>query len=369
MGDDWPRKRYDLGNTGHTPASGPESDPSELWRADVQAFVSGEPVVVGDRLYVATMSPNDPNVATIENSTGEILATSATNDPLEQIRGSVAVADGLVYVPLFDFGIGVYEADTGERSGRYDDHDAAYSATSHAVGGAPRLVEERIYDSGDYRLNAFEQESGELLWSSRSAKGNPAIVDGTVYNTTQQDPSAEETVGSWLKPRLLEARDADSGRIRWRTRLPVGTTTPVVTDGMCFVAGSLPDEGGAVCALDVADGDLCWQTELPTDVQIPPAVGDSRVVAVTNAGVVTAVHREDGRIDWQTQRSSEESVYAGVVIADGVVYAGVGEAVYAFDLDTGVELWEYPIDGNGCAPVVAGGVVYVQDGDDIVALS
>lgn len=373
MSDDWPRERYDLANTGHTPASGPKSDPSERWRADVQYFVPGEPVVAADRLYVATMVPadNGSNLFAIDRASGEVVMTSDRYDPITEIRGSVGVADGLLYAPLFDCGVGVYEGETGERFGRYDDdsHEAAYNLTDHAVGGAPRVLEDRIYDSGDYRLNVFEAQSGELLWSSPSAKGNPAIVDGTVYNTTQQDPSADEPAGSWLKPQLLEARDADSGRLQWRTRLPIGTNTPVVADGCCFVAGSLPDGGGAVCAIDTADGELCWQTAVPTGVLVPPAVGDKRVVTVTNAGVVTAVRREDGGIDWQTERASEGSVYAGVVIADGVVYAGVGESVYAFDLDTGTKLWQYPIDGRGCAPVVASGVVYVQDGDDLVALS
>ena len=364
MSDDWPRERYDLANTGHTPASGPKSDPSELWRADVENFVPGEPVVGSDYLHLATMVPGagDPQLFTVDRSSGEVRMRSDRYDPHAEIRGSVPEHDGLLYVPLFDAGIGVYDAFSGERLQRYGE-------THHAVGGAPRVLEDRIYDSGDYRLNVFEAQSGELLWSSPSAKGNPAIVDGTVYNTTQQDPSAEEPVGSWLKPQLLEARDADSGRLQWRTRLPIGTNTPVVADGCCFVAGSLPDGGGAVCAIDTADGELCWQTAVPTGVLVPPAVGDKRVVTVTNAGVVTAVRREDGRTDWQTDRASEGSVYAGVVIADGVVYAGVGEAVYAFDLATGAELWQYPVDGNGCAPVVASGVVYVQDGDDLVALS
>lgn len=55
------------------------------------------------------------------------------------------------------------------------------------------------------------------------------------------------------------------------------------------------------------------------------------------------------------------SVYNSPAISDGVVYAG-SDSLYAFNADTGVLFWTYPVPASD-TPAVDGGVVYVGSGD------
>ncbi len=66
--------------------------------------------------------------------------------------------------------------------------------------------------------------------------------------------------------------------------------------------------------------------------------------------------------------SSIGSVYSSPAVANGVVYVGGGNDVYALKGRTGAKLWRRTIGFVGSSPAVANGVVYVGGGNNVYAL-
>lgn len=91
--------------------------------------------------------------------------------------------------------------------------------------------------------------------------------------------------------------------------------------------------------------------------------GDAQRAGVTTVRGPLALQRERWSVDL-------EGPVRGVVYADGVVYAGAGNGVFAYDAATGAQRWAYRVEGRQFTPVaVRGTELYAGGGNTFFALS
>lgn len=228
--------------------------------------------------------------------------------------------------------------------------------------------------SGDPGLvHAVDIESGEQEWQFESAgycTATPALVDDTLY------------VGTW--GRRFYALDAATGSPRWSRRFGqrFGSSSPAVVDETIYVGtygdvpltatGSEDTETVESCtflALDTASGDTRWQyREFSGQIGInsSPAVADGRVYFGAEDGLY-APDADSGSEVWVREIPTQRDASPAVV--DGTVYYGTelgsdGETpaqVWALDAATGETAWTAGIDDQILrrSPAVADGTVYV----------
>lgn len=104
-----------------------------------------------------------------------------------------------------------------------------------------------------------------------------------------------------------------------------------------------------------------WRTELDRDAS-GPVVGDECVFTVQSGPTVTALDPDSGTVRWlesvdgEVDRFRDETALA---LADGTLFAALGDCVYAFDATDGATLWSDHFDAELSTPTVANGSVYV----------
>lgn len=196
----------------------------------------------------------------------------------------------------------------------------------------------------------------ELAWSvltEGSLFSTPIVVDGVVYVAGH----IGVTGGAGLY-----AYDAATGEPLWMRR--EGGQPPsdlAVADGKLYVS-FLTDH--VLRAYDASTGDLLWEVPGPTSA---PTVVDGVVYAADNIRSLWAIDAETGRKRWAARAPGGYGF--GLAVADGKVYVGGEEddaPVFAYDSSTGALLWRTRTGGPVVpTPAVARGRVYVGSGDQL----
>jgi len=395
----WDKVRFDLANSGHPPTTGPDGSPTCRWKCDVGYHVPGEPAVVGDSVYVATMYPTDrkSKVFGIDRESGEIRMRTPTDDPFEETRGSLCVYDGIVYVSVLS-GEPItrgYDAATGERVREYD-----LPGIHRDI--SPFVADDVLYSTIDWAIGAFDVRSEEELWThtpEAEIYGTPALVDGTLYvgvvKTVGEpfDSGDEDFPKAERQAPRLQAVDAATGEVEWGCNILPKPETPAVVDGTCYVCGREPygrfmtfepsdevneavreertdggvPEYGVVQALSAEDGREKWRKDYPDPITTPPAVTEDRLVVGTEAGTVLGLDTATGEVVWETPVDDTECVRTAPAVADGVVHVGSGESLYGLDAESGDERWTFALDAAvDSSPAVVDGTVYVVGGDNML---
>lgn len=134
--------------------------------------------------------------------------------------------------------------------------------------------------------------------------------------------------------------DAQTGELRWRTRLRTPLSTGVGADGGTSVVVA---RDGTLIALD-AEGKLAWRVPVGSEVIVPPVVAEGRVLLLAGDNRLMAFNARDGEALWVLQRpgpalSLRES--GGILAQGGKVFAGLpGGRLLTVDAATGVVGWE-----------------------------
>jgi outer membrane protein assembly factor BamB len=239
-----------------------------------------------------------------------------------------------------------------------------------------------IGSKGQATLFALDAGTGIEQWRHVSRLGEvysaPAVADGLVYTCRSSAASADG---------VLLALDAATGQERWRFAVAdrgfgdVKCSDPVVTAGAVYISIN-----NQLHALDAKTGVSRWESSrLLCFGAAQPAVANGFIYYHCNLQV-TALSAETGALQWQTTigalnlfEAASPVITSGAespVVSDGLVFVAAsrggskpsGELV-ALDAMTGAERWRVKSDSEiNSNPAVAGGVVYVDIGDDLVAL-
>ncbi|MEO8971341.1 MAG: PQQ-binding-like beta-propeller repeat protein [Ktedonobacteraceae bacterium] len=187
------------------------------------------------------------------------------------------------------------------------EHSAAYPSQ----GPLPPLRGQRVW----------QQNTGGPVFSS------PVLSNGTVY--------VGSTGGNLL------ALDAQTGAVRWQHAIGqfLNDSTPVVVGRVVFVGANRT----WVYALDASNGHSLWATNLQEIIKAAPTYANG-IVLVNSSNSATALDARTGLVRWRFHEIGFGwPTTASPTIQGQVAYVALGDKtiVYAFNLQTGRQIWAY----------------------------
>lgn len=136
-----------------------------------------------------------------------------------------------------------------------------------------------------------------------------------------------------LKDGPLVAVSLDRGSIRWR--LDVATAvTPATGEGLVFIVA-----GQAIEARDAETGAVRWRTALPGGVAVAPHYDTGWLLASTPAGDLVAMRASDGQVMWRRQLGAPLSGRPGPAL-DRLYLPLEDNRLVSVLLATGERMWE-----------------------------
>jgi outer membrane protein assembly factor BamB len=304
------------------------------WRAPVGSGsgVGFAPALVGDTAYAATP---DGSVAKVDLTTGNIVWRSSAETKLTAGAGSdgttTAVASPSGQVIAFD--------DTGKIKWKAQATSDVY--VPPAVGAGIVAVR-----SGDYRIQAFDANTGERLWNVQ--RPGPALS----LRSTSQMVVSDNLVITGLPGGKMMALAARNGNIQWEGSVatPKGATD---LERLSDVVGKPAFNGRAMCAVayqgriacfDISEGGrLAWGKDFSSITGL--AMDGRNVYAPDQHGVVSAFAIDGGALAWKQDAIRNRDLSAP---------AAYGEAVALGDLEGYVHFLS-AADGHLLARLSVGG--------------
>lgn len=220
-----------------------------------------------------------------------------------------------------------------------------------------------VVRANDGRLSGLDLANGSQRWvfdqpvPALSLRGNsaPLVANGIVY-------------GGYDNGKVVAVR-VDDGQEQWVQTLSAGEGRTEV-ERLQDVDGTLASDGaqlfaagyrGQVAALSLASGRPLWQRDLSS--YAGAAVGGNAVVVVDAESNVWAFDRETGVNLWKQDQLKYRWLGAPAIQGNYVVVGDIEGYVHWLSLDEGKfaareRLGKRPIEG---APLVVDGVAYVED--------
>jgi eukaryotic-like serine/threonine-protein kinase len=369
--------QFDRGNvarTGEMPGPGPVNKPSPRWTfVDENYGVFSPAMVVDGVVYVR----NGDRLLALDANSGAKRWEFSVEAIEPRVVPGLAVAEGLVFAGSVNGDFFAIDAATGVQ--RWVFATGQTFPTSPAT--SPLVVDGTVYfstgqgGSADDTLYALDIDTGRQIWSfpiHGASYTSPAYDKGVLYVAGGFGESPQASV---------YAVDASTGVERWKFETDaVMFATPTVAEGTVFVE----DISGVLYALDPADGREKWRAVLEEPSPLTYAdltfdgdgpafsvtsVSSETVFVATYQGTLVAVDADSGQVRWRYETAYGQQ--SGPVVSGNVVYLGTPEGfVAALNASDGHELWRY--EANGAVPsfpTVTDGVIYFGDAGTFYALS
>jgi outer membrane protein assembly factor BamB len=363
--NDWPSAGFGAARSSWNPhTTGPINNVEPVWTTHIGYDVQS-PVVINSTVYgVAT----NGQVVAANKKTGSV-EWSRTISP--SVEGAPAVWDDTLLIPIKNEsiypsqeGVIALNRQTGEK--RWQSTGDWFS--SGFVGSPVAVTDGLVFPSGD--SIALNVTTGKTVWQTGWSGDGVTADDGFVFFS---DSGGEDVV----------ARDAVNGSIAWQANTPDNGSigiAPAVANGTVFIGDRSAN------AIDASTGKIKWSTPLGEDTEqrSTPAVTDDSVYFSTAnmsedtdapGGRLYAVDRTTGTIEWTTTYPkwgvSSPSVAGGTVYVGSYAceqscsgtYTYPDGKIWAFDADTGDELWNYTTDEYiSTAPAISNGSIYIGNG-------
>jgi len=262
---------------------------------------------------------------------------------------------GSVYVAGHDGAVARLHLADGKTQWRID---AGQKLTGGVGVGAGRVV----VGTGNGEVLAFDEDSGKPAWrapASSEVLSAPRVSRGLVVVRTEDN--------------RVTAYDAANGKVKWfyehaTPALTVWNHAGVLVDRGAVFAGY---GGGKLAAIDVASGNLGWETNVAiphgateieriADITSNPVTDNRHVYAVTYQGRAACLDARSGNIVWARKMSS----IAGLAVDNRNVYISEANGdVVALDKNSGERVWTQRklFARRLSTPAVVGGYVVVGD--------
>lgn len=186
---------------------------------------------------------------------------------------------------------------------------------------------------------------------ARFANGKEIETTGTF--TCRAEKNIPSLVSDWDNLLGNASHAAPTGdtlhlplRMAWSTNVGANLymTSPLIHKGKVYVASVDENLQGKahVYALDGTDGRLLWSYQVRNSVKNTIAIDNDIVFAQDAQGYLYAIDAETGRLRWEKHMpvNGLPALIGGLVAENGVVYAGTGKALGAYETTTGKLLWK-----------------------------
>lgn len=294
---DWPTVRGNPARTGVADQPGPTGEFGTRWTFNVPNALN-TPLVAGDTVYIAS-------------------------------------AVGIVYA---------IDAGTGQQRWAFDMGSVAADVTNYP----PPVVGENLLYAAAYNgtVYALNRGDGTVRWTYKTG----ANIDYSLV-------LAGDTIYVGDHGGTLSALDAANGSVRWTASLghPL-TGASAVVDGVIYQI----DTDGGVYALEAGTGKPVWSKTYAALTRVP-AVSGGYAYSGSNDGHLYALDAKTGTERWSYAAPAGTSVNNPAVDGGIVVFNVEGVGTVALDAESGAAVWNASFDADGRAPVIAAGIVYVDD--------
>ena len=120
-------------------------------------------------------------------------------------------------------------------------------------------------------------------------------------------------------------------------------SSPLIHNGKIFTASIDEDLKGKafIYAMDGANGKIVWKYQAASSIKNTIAIADNTVFAQDVLGNLYAVDCESGKLRWKAQLpvNGLPGLIEGLTTDNGIVYAGTGKALSAYEAQTGKLIW------------------------------
>lgn len=295
------------------------SNGTELWRfpakTDAKKTFYASPVLTSDGQLI--VGGYDKVVYSLDPTDGSSnwTFTGAT----DRIIGSVAVGNGLIYVPSSDYNL--YALDLkGKLQWSFN---AGGSLWTQPVVDANRVY----FGSLSHTVYALDAKTGKLAWSTNldgAILGSLTLgTDGSIYAGTQGN--------------TVFALDSATGKVKWQQAMKSWIWSgPVQSDGLVFAG----DQSGEFAALDSTTGKVTWTLKPDGPILGSALIFPDGVIFGTDSGTLLAVNKA-GKTIWK--QTINGKLYGTPVLAgESILVAPVeGSALLVAMDQKGTQLWVY----------------------------
>lgn len=346
--------------------------PTLRWSTDIgrgnsdRSRITSSPVLANGVIYTLDAGGNVQASAT--NSGAVIWQADITpiGEPsgAEGFGGGIALDGGNVYVTTGFGELLSLDAGSGAVNWRYE-FDAP-------LRGGPTVAAGRVFVmAANDVAYAIDGARGKLSWSLRGPQSTGPVAMGGANPVV----SGSNIVLPFSSGRSLGATTGGTGR--WNgdvnavrlsdVRAMIGgfPGAPVIVNGRVYLANS----GGEIAALRVTNGSELWS--VPAGATDAPTVIGGSVFIMSDSSQLLRIDAASGRVLWATQlpeftkpnKRKGFIAHFGPVVAGGqVVVAGTDGQLRFFDPVGGAETYSVALpSGAASAPIVAAGVLYVQN--------
>ena len=166
---------------------------------------------------------------------------------------------------------------------------------------------------------------------------NPPTIPGKDWNTLLQNAAHSGGInGSQIKLPLQLQWTANTGS-------NIFMTSPIIAGQRIFIATTDDNVSlnTSICAFDFSSGKPLWKFRTANSIKNTIAYENGVVIAQDASCNLYALDAESGKLLWKQYINLDSYPYLteGVTIDKGVVYAGIGTGLSAYDLKTGQTIW------------------------------
>lgn len=245
-----------------------------------------------------------------------------------------AVADGRVFAAAVRGGVRAFDLRNGDQAWHYP--------SELRLSGGPGVGDGLVVVGGlDGEVIALDAATGEERWIAKVGNeviAAPLVGLGMVFVRSNDG--------------RLTAFDARNGERRWFWNHEVpplslrGNGSPILGPGYLFIG----NDDGTVVALSAADGRPLWEipigqqegrTELDrmADVDGQPVLDGTTIFATSFKGTTLAIDAPSGQPMWASENGGAGGLAAGFSVLATTAADGT---VYGLDKNTGSALWQQP---------------------------
>ncbi|MFM9118089.1 MAG: PQQ-binding-like beta-propeller repeat protein, partial [Planctomycetota bacterium] len=393
-GADWPAFRGPTGQGVAADTQAPTTWSAEtqvLWKTALPRPGNGSPIVVGNRVFVTSAEDADGKQRSLyafdTNSGRQLWVKTETLDrklPTHETNpygGTTPVSDGKrVVVWHATAGLCCYDVATGELQWKRDLGEFQHM---WGYGTSPILHQDKvILHTGPGKrifLAAFELATGKTIWEvDEPQDGGPDRNAAGQYMGSWTTPivvsieGQEQMIVGW--PTRVNGYDPATGKLLWtcggmrHDRGDLAYSSPVVTDGICFVTGGF---NGVALAFrpggsgDITDTRMLWRKEKQPQ-SIGSGVAVNGFVYRPNAGpsTIECLEAATGKVRW-TERSPAGNHWGSVVRVGDLLYVTGQDSATTVVFKPNPDKFEVvavnPLEGSSnSTPAIAGGRIYLR---------
>ena len=176
------------------------------------------------------------------------------------------------------------------------------------------------------QIVAVDLDRGTIRWRlDIKTAFTPATGEGLVFIVNEQ---------------AIEARDGQTGSLKWQSPLPGGAAAPLYWDTGWLLASTT---AGDLAAFRATDGTLVWRRQLGAPMTGPPGPALDRLFLPLGDRLVSLL-LNTGATVWEKKFTA--SITSLLALDDQLIVGTASKDVWSLDLTRGRERWTWRLGGD-----------------------